>query len=121
MAKIFLDTNVFIDLIEGRADIKLDSLVGHRLYISPLSVHILNYIYKYSLPTKNLAKIDQFFSLVPFDKQVTTKALNGPSKDFEDNVQLHSCAHAECEIFLTQDKNLLEMKFFGKATIKSYL
>lgn len=121
MAKIFLDTSVFIDLIEGRPGVSVESLAGHHLYISPLSIHIASYIYKYALPNKKLAQLDQLFSLVSFDKVLTQKALLGPRKDFEDNIQLHSCAQAECDIFLTQDKSLLKMKFFGKAAIQNSL
>lgn len=35
--------------------------------------------------------------------------------------QLHSAAEAECDYFLTSDKKLLAMKFFGKTRIVSTL
>jgi predicted nucleic acid-binding protein len=105
-------------LIELRSNLPLNSLSNQSLYISPLSVHILSYTFQYKLPAKKLAELDQHFLLVPFDQQITIKALAGPTKDFEDNVQLHSCAKAGCDIFLTRDKKLLKMKFFGSATIQ---
>lgn len=47
--------------------------------------------------------------------------LSGPTVDFEDNVQLHSAAEAECEIFLTEDKKLLKLGFFGKTHVVSQI
>lgn len=45
--------------------------------------------------------------------------MEGPTKDLEDNIQLHSAAEAESDIFLTADKKLVDMKFFGKTQIIS--
>ena len=44
-------------------------------------------------------------------------SLDGPTKDLEDNIQLHSAAKTEADFFLTNDKKLLKMKFFGKMRI----
>ena len=48
-------------------------------------------------------------------------ALEGPVDDLEDNIQLHSASEAECDVFLTNDKKLLKMKFFGKMRIVSII
>ncbi|MBI2039840.1 PIN domain-containing protein [Candidatus Microgenomates bacterium] len=121
MAKIFLDANIFIDLVEKRKSIDSKKLRIHDLYLSPLSVHILTYLYKYKIPDERLADIDRFFKLVSFDTELTVKALGGPTSDFEDNIQLHSATEAECDIFLTNDQKLLKLKFFGKVELKSSL
>ncbi|MGH7203340.1 MAG: hypothetical protein ACREHC_02775 [Candidatus Levyibacteriota bacterium] len=117
MAKIFLDTNIYIDVIKKRTDRDLESFQGNELFISPLSVHILTYIFKYKIPDKELDVNPELFNLVSFDSLIAENALIGPTDDFEDNVQLHSAASAECELFLTEDKKLLDMKFFGKVKI----
>ena len=117
MAKIFLDTNVFIDLVEEREQITLPDFLGNELFISPLSIHILTYIYKYNIPNDTLSEIQNYFNFVPFDEIVTKNALVGPTQDFEDNVQLHSAAEAECNVFLTNDQQLQDLKFFGKTRI----
>lgn len=114
MAKIFLDANAFIDVIERGGKIRQEDLEGHRLVASPLSVHILTYLTKQTLPYQNLTKALTLFSLVPFETQICQRSLIGPTPDFEDNVQLHSAVQAECDIFLTNDKQLLKLKFFGK-------
>ena len=117
MAKVFLDANIFISLVEKRKPIDTKLLYTHSLYLSPLSIHILTYLYKYRIPDERLADIHKFFRVVPFDLRLTVKALGGPTIDFEDNIQLHSAAEAECDIFLTEDAKLLRMKFFGKTRI----
>lgn len=121
MAKVFLDANVFIDVIEERKIIDRRKLIIHTLYISPLSIHILTYLYKYSIPDDRLVNIDKFFKLVPFNQELTVKALSGPTTDFEDNVQLTSALIADCDFFLTSDRKILDLKFFGKVRISPAL
>lgn len=122
MAKIFLDTNYFIDAIHRRPEKQiLDSLINHTIYTSTLSFHIYAYVFKIKMPNKNLFVQMQKFQIVDFTQEVLEKSINGPTTDFEDNVQLHSAAYAECNFFLTQDKKLLDMKFFGKAQLVSSL
>ena len=121
MAKIFLDANAFIDLIEKRAHFDEADLIGNLLFISPLSIHIISYLYKYSMLEDKLKNLHEVFTIIPVVQQVVFNALNGPTIDFEDNVQLHSALDAECDIFLTQDAKLLDMKFFGDIQIQSKL
>ena len=118
MAKVFLDTNYFIDALHRKPEkIILESLENNIVYISPLSVHIYCYIFKIDIKDKPLLTQIDKLQLVDFSEDVVTRALQGPTSDFEDNVQLHSAANAECDVFLTEDKELLEMKFFGKVRI----
>ena len=72
---------------------------------------------KRKVPFSKLQTILKPFSIQDFTEKISVQSLSGPTNDFEDNVQLHSAADAECDIFLTNDKDLLEMKFFGKTQI----
>lgn len=117
MARIFLDANIFIDLIEERGTISFDKLHGNELYISPLSLHILLYIAKIKLPSSKISKLIKLFVIIPLDEAISYKAVEGPLADFEDNLQLHSAAASECDYFLTNDNNLLDLRFFGKTKI----
>lgn len=117
MAKVFLDANKFIDLVEKRSEISIDEFGQHNVFISPLSAHILIYITKKKVPYRRLNETIGNFSLVDFDWSICYKALEGPTDDLEDNVQLHSAAEAQCDVFLTNDKKLINMKFFGKTRI----
>jgi predicted nucleic acid-binding protein len=119
MAKIFLDTNIFIDLVEGRSHINLNHFSEHFLFISPLSIHIFSYIYKIKAPSEKLAQLQNVLAIVAFDESITYKSLIGPTDDFEDNVQLHSCAQADCDLFITRDSDILKLGYFGKAKISS--
>ena len=120
MARVFLDTNIYIDIII-RNKAKLEPLRDHLLYISPISTPILYYLYKLNVPDKEINQIQKLFGIVPLTKFILDKGLEGPTSDLEDNIQLHSAAEAECDYFLTNDEKLLDMKFFGKTKIASSL
>lgn len=117
MAKIFLDANIFISIVEKREKISFKDFLNNELFISPISIHILTYLYKYEIPNGKLDNIQTYVNIVVFDQDIVLKALISPTEDFEDNVQLHSGAQAKCDFFLTNDKELLKMKFFGKTKI----
>jgi len=121
MAKIFLDANYLIDWIEKRRKIDATQFKPHILYTSPLSLLIYAYLYKIEVPNEKLKNLVEEILLLTINEAVVTKSLIGPTNDFEDNVQLHSAAEGECDCFLTGDKNLLKMKFFGKTKIAENL
>lgn len=121
MAKVFLDTNLVIDLIEKRQPVSFSQFLDHKIHSSPLSFHILAYLYKYKIPSNKLDQFIDYFTLVPFHENILRKSLVGPTNDLEDNIQLHSAAEAECDYFLTSDEKLLKMTFFGKTKIVSLL
>ena len=114
--KIFLDTNYYIDIV-SRQKRKLQQLTDHEIFISPLSVHIFCYIAKIKTPAKYLIKFNQLLNQVPLNSDIMTASLEGPTSDVADNVQLHSAARTECQFFLTEDKELLKMVYFGTVKI----
>lgn len=119
MANIYLDVNVLVDIL-GERKHDFSAMIGNNeTTISVLSVHILSYILRRKAPDELLEKIVERFRMVDLDNTLVKKALQGPTSDFEDNVQLHSAVEAECDHFLTLDKKLLKMKFFGKMRICS--
>ena len=120
MAKIFLDTNYFIDAVERKPEKAiLETLLGYTSFISPLSIAVYCYLYKIKVPNKQLSVQLQEFQTVDISQDINEKSLLGPTQDFEDNLQLHSAIEANCDFFLTSDKKLLKMKFFGKTKIVS--
>ena len=122
MAKVFLDTNIFIDAIHRAPEKQiLETLEGNIICVSPLSFHIYCYTFKIKIPNKKTALQKEKFHLVVFSENILDKALGGPTTDLEDNIQLHSAAETDCNIFLTGDEKLLKMKFFGKVQILSAL
>lgn len=118
MAKVFLDTNFFIDAIHRHPEKKiLLDLADFDVVISILSIHIYCYIFKIKVPNETLFKQIEKFIIVDFDSELLAKASEGPTSDLEDNIQLHSAAEADCDLFLTNDKALLKMTFFGKTRL----
>ena len=116
MKNIFLDTNILMDIAENRKKIEFD-LSQCISYISPLSLHILCYTFKKKIPNAQIIDITSEFNLISLSDKITKVALLGPTTDFEDNVQLHSATEADADYFITEDKGLLKIKFFGKTQI----
>ena len=120
MAKVYLDTNIYIDAIKRKPEINTQ-FFHHEIYHSCLSTHILFYSLKLKIPQQILQTILRKFRAIDLTASIIEKALNGPTPDLEDNIQLHSAAEAECDYFLTNDKKLLAMTFFGKTRIVNTL
>ncbi len=122
MARVFLDTNIFIDSVKRRPEKEiLRSLMGHTLIISPISIAIYCYLYNIKIPNRELSIQLAEFQVVNLSQETSDKALQGPTSDFEDNVQLYSAAEVDCDLFLTNDQKLLKMKYFGKTKIQQAL
>lgn len=119
MDKYFLDTNCLIDLVEERDLSYSNFLEDKNLSISALSIHILTYVVKHRVPHKNLNMIDESFNITSVDRKISLRAMEGPTSDFEDNTQLHCAAECGASVFLTNDKKLLNLAFFGKMKIIS--
>jgi predicted nucleic acid-binding protein len=120
MAGIYLDANIIFDIVRKRRASKAYSLLtGYKPYISPLTIHILNYVYGQVMPQKALAKHLSDYILVPLDQSICQQALLGPTSDFEDNVQLYSATKAECHKFYTRDKKLIWLGHFNDFEILS--
>ena len=117
MAKVFLDTNIYIDTVK-RNKKSLETLRDELLFISTLSTHILFYSYKLKVPDEDVDALQNQFGIINFSEDILKKALVGPTRDLEDNIQLHSGVKADCDFFLTADEKLLKLKFFGKMEIK---
>ena len=119
MAKVYIDTNYFIGLVNRTPETDPEILHSHDGYVSVLSCHILFYINKEHVPNIKLNKYINQFHTVGLPENLLKIALEGPTNDLEDNIQLHSAIKPECDYFLTFDKKLLKMKFFGKMRIVS--
>lgn len=117
MARVFLDTNYFIGLANHAPEVETDILDKHKGFISTLSCHILFYVNKIDVPDAEMTSFITDFNLINMDRAILDKALQNPTQDLEDNIQLHSAVVADCDLFLTFDKKLLGMKYFGKTRI----
>ncbi len=121
MARIFLDANYLVGLANRAPEVDTEILDEHKGFISALSCHILFYINKIAVPDEKMNSFISDFNLVNLSQDILDKALQNPTADLEDNIQLHSAAEANCDFFLTFDQKLLKLKFFGKMELKSTL
>ena len=122
MARIFLDANFVVETIGLRkSEAESVKLKGQDGFISPLTIHIICYSFKVKVQGDKINDFISQINVVDITEKLTGLALLGPTDDFEDNIQLNSAAEAQCKYFLTHDEDLLKMKFFGKAAIKSSL
>ena len=120
MANIFLDTNFFVDLFESDKS-TISNLSENQVFVSPLSYHICAYIKKMPVPNTPLINSLATISTVSLSETVLSRALLGPTKDLEDNLQLQSAVESNSSIFLTHDKELLRLGYFGKVKISDHL
>lgn len=73
------------------------------------------------MPEEGLAEALENYTTVSFDDSILNLALHGPTKDLEDNIQLYSAEKADCDLFLTFNKDLLKMKSFGGMKIVDHI
>ncbi len=119
MDKIFLDTNFFMRLLEGQLKDERKKLDKYQCYVSTLSIHITMYVHKLSVPHPTLRSFLKYFGVLPLSRQTSLMSLEGPTSDYEDNLQLTAAAENGINIFITLDKELLKLKQFQSVKIIS--
>ena len=113
MKKVYLDTNILIDILLDR-DLEYISinkiapfLKQSQVYMSTLSVHITYYILKIkpntSMHKRSMALINRI-NLVPLSQEIINQSLKNFSIDFEDTLQYYSALDQNCDYILTRDK-----------------
>lgn len=105
MKKIFVDTNIFIDLIADRRPfskfaIEIFSKAEHKklkLYTSSHSIATTHYLLKKYIEEKELRNVLynllDYIQVIPVDLDVIKKGLKSKHKDFEDAIQM-LCAYS---------------------------
>ena len=113
--KVFVDTNILVDVFERRQPYYLDSaniieqgLLGkYTLVISPLTIINTLYIARKSLGgdvvREKIIGILQFCEISPMTTSEMMSVLSMPNKDVEDNLQYCSAESAGCEIIITRN------------------
>ncbi|WP_035468312.1 type II toxin-antitoxin system VapC family toxin [Algoriphagus mannitolivorans] len=117
MFRIFLDTNVALDLIANREPFVQDSLPflelvkkgEARLFISEDSIGTIVYMAVDRLKLVNAEeKLIQFFdfgNIITGGKEVLLNSLNSDFKDKEDAIQYFTAIENDMDFFITRDKN----------------
>ncbi|KUK77885.1 MAG: PilT protein domain-containing protein [candidate division WS6 bacterium 34_10] len=112
MKTVYLDTNIFMDILTNRnlENISIDEikpfLETSSVYMSTLSVHIAYYVLKIKPNSdidKKVRNLLSLINLVNLDALIINKALNSYKIDFEDTLQYYSAISEQCEYILTRD------------------
>lgn len=117
MTKIFLDTNVILDLYipgrEGKAaarallDLKESAGDDIRLYISFLSVADIAYVLRKHFGKERLKELIRellhFCDVLPMSDSSIYDALESPCPDFEDALQISCAEMKECDFLLSSN------------------
>lgn len=112
--KIFVDTNIFLDLILKRekfhdALLILNAVEKNLFSGMILDITVLNIDYVAKKQVKDVKEFIQLvntsFSVVGISNEMISKALKIKNNDLEDTLQYISAKHHECECIITNDKS----------------
>lgn len=123
MTRLFLDTNIVIDLLDKRepfcyAATKLFTLAYHKkvaLYISPITYATANYLLRkhgkeeIKVLLNNLRRLSY---VTTTDEQIVDDALASSFNDYEDALQYYSAIRKKADAIITRN-----IKDFSTATI----
>lgn len=112
--KIFVDTNIFLDLILKRENFDKSLLIFNaierRFFTGViLDITILNIDY---IANKQIKDVKEFlnlintkFEVIGASNSMIEQALKIDNKDLEDNLQYIVAIESDCELIITNDKN----------------
>lgn len=111
--KIFVDTNIFLDLILKRGDFDktliLLNAIERRVFggvVADITILNIDYVAKKQLKEirEFLALINSLFEVVGANNETMHEALNINNNDLEDNVQYVLAKKHNCELIVSNDK-----------------
>jgi len=116
MKRIFLDTNILLDIIEERQPFLVASanvfdlgISGHvQMFASPLT--FANCVYTarknvgYMQAIHGMRQLKHYVRTALMDDAQVTLALESDTPDFEDTLQYEAAAAAKCDLIVTRDK-----------------
>lgn len=133
MSRIFLDTNVILDLLGERVPFfdsiaKVATLADQKklaIIVSPLSFTTLDYVLnKYESSVSVLNKLRKFkiiCEVCEVNEETIDKALTSNFKDFEDAVQYFTALQSNCSIIITRNGKDFKNSTIPIMTAEEYL
>ena len=133
MNRIFLDTNVILDLLGERIPFfdsiaKVATLADQQkiiIVVSPLSFTTIDYVLnKFESSESVLNKLRKFKIICEVwevDEMTIEKSLNSSFKDFEDAVQYYSALQSNCSIIITRNGKDFKNSSIPIMTAEEYL
>ena len=111
--KIFIDTNVFLDVILNRENVQASTQILNSCYQKIFDgyvadISLLNIDYIASKQTKEirvfLQIINDSFTVVGADNKIFELAFNIDNNDLEDTVQYVCASMQKCDVIVSNDK-----------------
>jgi predicted nucleic acid-binding protein len=134
MEKLFIDTNIVIDLLSKRESFYKDAQelftlaeTNNRikLYVSVLTFANTHYLllkhYKSDEARRILAKFKVLVNVLPFDDKILELALISEFKDFEDAIQYYTALVYNMDIIITCNAKDFTLSKFPVMNAKEYL
>jgi predicted nucleic acid-binding protein len=131
--KVFIDTNIFLDLILKREKfhdaLLIFNAVEKNLFSGViLDITVLNIDYIAKKQVKDIKEFIQLininFSVVGVSNDMISKALEIKNSDFEDTLQYLSAKNQKCDCIVTNDKSFYKADidtFSSTEFVKHYL
>lgn len=132
MAKIFIDSDVIIDLLAKRNEYNEAAILFSRIeknkdegFTSPIVFANVHYIMaKYigkSKSIKNLKKLRKLLSILPIDEEVIDESLYSDAPDFEDPIQYITAYKQGMDFIITRNKKDYKDSKVSNLTAKEFL
>lgn len=133
MDKLFVDTNIVIDLLQKREDFfeeaqELFTLADKKkvkLFISSLTIANTHFLllkhYSSNEARKILAKFKVLVEVLALDDKVIELALASDLKDFEDAIQFYTAIENNAGIIITRNKKDFKKQSIPVLTAKEYI
>jgi len=121
MKKIFVDTNILVDLLADRKPFSKYAVEIFnasenkkvKLFTSSHSIATTYYLLKKFIDDSTLRKtllgLIEYMTVIPVDTEVLTKGLRSKQKDFEDSIQIY-CATTIDKIDCIVTRNVKDFK-----------
>jgi predicted nucleic acid-binding protein len=121
MKRIFVDTNIIVDLIADRKPFSKFAIdlfnraekKKIKLFTSSHSISTTHYLLKKYIDEKNLRSIlfdlTDYITIIPIDNEMIQKGLRSKHKDFEDALQIN-CAYSVEKIDCIVTRNIKDFK-----------
>ena len=133
MEKLFVDTNIVLDLLQKREEFyreaqELFTLADKKkvkLYISSLTIANTHYLlsrhYNSNDARKILAKVKVLVEVLSLDHKIIDLALTSDLKDFEDAVQYYTALENNMDLIITRNKRDFKKQSIPVLTAKEYI
>ncbi|MGH2644336.1 MAG: type II toxin-antitoxin system VapC family toxin [Chitinophagaceae bacterium] len=131
--RLFLDTNVVLDLLGERepyykASAQLATLSDQgriTLVVSPITFATVNYFLSKSedaeTARKKLRKFKIISEICKMDEDIIEKGLNSSFKDLEDSLQYFCALDANCEIIISRNAKDFKESLLPVMTAEEYI